>query len=159
MSTVSDPEGRPTVIDLVPPALRKALVPVGRLDFQSEGLLLLTNDGEFAQRSPHPRYGCAKTYEVEGQGHARRGATSNACAAACPRGPAYAPADVPRRPGAPPARPRDRQHLVGGASSPRGGRARSATCSSASAIRSRSCTGWRSARLRDPDLPSAPSAS
>lgn len=69
MSTVSDPEGRPTVIDLVPPALRKALVPVGRLDFNSEGLLVLTDDGEFAQRVAHPRYGSVKTYEVKVKGH------------------------------------------------------------------------------------------
>ncbi|HXT51180.1 MAG TPA: pseudouridine synthase, partial [Thermoanaerobaculia bacterium] len=68
VSTVSDPEGRPTVLDLVPPGLRKALVPVGRLDFQSEGLLLLTTDGEWAQRIAHPRYGCAKTYEVKVKG-------------------------------------------------------------------------------------------
>jgi pseudouridine synthase len=68
VSTVSDPERRPTVLDLVPPALRKALVPVGRLDFQSEGLLLLTTDGEWAQRIAHPRYGCAKTYEVKVKG-------------------------------------------------------------------------------------------
>jgi 23S rRNA pseudouridine2605 synthase len=68
VSTVSDPEHRPTVLDLVPPALRKALVPVGRLDFQSEGLLLLTTDGEWAQRIAHPRYGCAKTYEVKVKG-------------------------------------------------------------------------------------------
>lgn len=68
VSTVSDPERRPTVLDLVPPALRKALVPVGRLDFQSEGLLLLTTDGEWAQRISHPRYGCAKTYEAKVKG-------------------------------------------------------------------------------------------
>jgi len=68
MSTVSDPEGRPTVIDLVPPALRKALVPVGRLDFLTEGLLLLTDDGDLAQRVAHPRYGCAKVYEAKVEG-------------------------------------------------------------------------------------------
>ncbi|HSL85235.1 MAG TPA: pseudouridine synthase, partial [Thermoanaerobaculia bacterium] len=44
---------------------RKALVPVGRLDFQTEGLLLLTDDGDFAQRVAHPRYGCTKVYEVK----------------------------------------------------------------------------------------------
>lgn len=68
MSTLSDPEGRPTVIDLVPPGMRKALVPVGRLDFHTEGLLLLTDDGELAQRIAHPRYGGTKTYEVKVKG-------------------------------------------------------------------------------------------
>jgi 23S rRNA pseudouridine2605 synthase len=68
MSTLSDPEGRPTVLDLVPPGMRKALVPVGRLDFMTEGLLLLTDDGDFAQRIAHPRYGSIKTYEVKVSG-------------------------------------------------------------------------------------------
>ncbi len=68
MSTVEDPEGRPTVMDLVPRPLRKGLFPVGRLDFQTTGLLLLTNDGDFAQRVSHPRYGCTKTYEVKVKG-------------------------------------------------------------------------------------------
>ncbi|MFY9821346.1 MAG: pseudouridine synthase, partial [Thermoanaerobaculia bacterium] len=68
MSTVADPEGRRTVIDFVPPGMRKALVPVGRLDFNTEGLLLLTDDGEFAQRVAHPRYGSVKTYEVKVKG-------------------------------------------------------------------------------------------
>ena len=76
MSTISDPEGRPTVIDLVPPAMRKALVPVGRLDFHTEGLLLLTDDGEFAQRMAHPRYGSIKTYEVKVKGTAQRATSS-----------------------------------------------------------------------------------
>lgn len=65
MSTRHDPEGRPTVLDLVPETYRKALVPVGRLDFQTEGLLLLTDDGDFAHRIAHPRYGCTKVYEVK----------------------------------------------------------------------------------------------
>jgi 23S rRNA pseudouridine2605 synthase len=68
LSTVSDPAGRPTVIDLVPPALRRALVPVGRLDFQTEGLLLLTDDGDLAQQVAHPSFGCWKTYEVKVRG-------------------------------------------------------------------------------------------
>ncbi|HSN86613.1 MAG TPA: pseudouridine synthase [Thermoanaerobaculia bacterium] len=71
MSTVSDPEGRPTVMDFVPPILRKALVPVGRLDFNTEGLILLTDDGDFAQRIAHPRYGSTKTYEVKVRGTPR----------------------------------------------------------------------------------------
>jgi 23S rRNA pseudouridine2605 synthase len=68
VTTVSDPEGRPTVMDLVPPQFRRALVPVGRLDFQTEGLLLLTDDGEFALRLSHPRYGSKKTYAVKVKG-------------------------------------------------------------------------------------------
>jgi 23S rRNA pseudouridine2605 synthase len=68
MSTLSDPEGRKTVLEFVPPTMRKALVPVGRLDYNTEGLLLLTDDGEFAQRIAHPRYGSTKTYEVKVKG-------------------------------------------------------------------------------------------
>ncbi len=72
LTAVSDSAGRPTVVDLVPPALRTALVPVGRLDFQTEGLLLLTDDGDLAQRLSHPRYGCHKTYEVKVKGSPER---------------------------------------------------------------------------------------
>jgi 23S rRNA pseudouridine2605 synthase len=66
VSTTSDPWGRPTVLDLVPRIGR--LYPVGRLDADSEGLLLMTNDGELANRLMHPRYGCEKEYRalVEG---------------------------------------------------------------------------------------------
>jgi 23S rRNA pseudouridine2605 synthase len=68
MSTVADPQERKTVMDFVPPTLRKALVPVGRLDFESEGLILLTDDGDFAQHVAHPRYGGSKTYDVKVKG-------------------------------------------------------------------------------------------
>jgi 23S rRNA pseudouridine2605 synthase len=68
LTAVSDEAGRPTVLELVPQPMRKALIPVGRLDYQTEGLLLLTDDGEFAQRISHPRYGCHKTYEVKVKG-------------------------------------------------------------------------------------------
>jgi 23S rRNA pseudouridine2605 synthase len=68
VSTVRDPEGRPTVLDLLPARLHRALFPIGRLDFDSEGLLLLTTDGEFAQRVAHPRFGCTKVYEVKVKG-------------------------------------------------------------------------------------------
>jgi 23S rRNA pseudouridine2605 synthase len=68
LTAIEDTAGRPTVVELVPPQLRRALVPVGRLDFQTEGLLLLTDDGDFAQRIAHPRYGCHKTYEVKVHG-------------------------------------------------------------------------------------------
>jgi 23S rRNA pseudouridine2605 synthase len=62
VSTHYDPTGRPRVVDLVPD--RQRLFPVGRLDLSSEGLMLLTNDGELAQLLTHPRYGIAKTYHV-----------------------------------------------------------------------------------------------
>ncbi len=60
LSTTSDPYGRPTVVDLVPVGRR--LFPVGRLDADSEGLMLLTDDGEVAERLTHPRYGHRKEY-------------------------------------------------------------------------------------------------
>ena len=63
--TVHDPQGRPTVLDCLPNTARRVrLYPVGRLDYFSEGLLLLTNDGALAQRLAHPRYHLPKTYEV-----------------------------------------------------------------------------------------------
>lgn len=68
LTTHSDPKGRPTVFDLIPARWHKGLVAVGRLDFHSEGLLLLTTDGELAQRVSHPRYGGKKTYAVKVRG-------------------------------------------------------------------------------------------
>ena len=66
VSTASDPEGRPTVVELVPETPR--VFPVGRLDYDTEGLLLLTNDGDLTQLLTHPSFGVVKTYlaEVEG---------------------------------------------------------------------------------------------
>jgi 23S rRNA pseudouridine2605 synthase len=63
VSTKSDPHARDTIFDLVPPKFNR-LSNVGRLDAQSEGLILLTNDGELAQRLTHPRYKIDKEYEV-----------------------------------------------------------------------------------------------
>ncbi len=75
VTTRSDPEGRPTVLDLVAPRHRsKALAPVGRLDFNTEGLLLLTDDGELAHRVAHPRFGCLKTYRVKVRGRPQEAA-------------------------------------------------------------------------------------
>jgi len=63
VTTHRDPSGRPRVIDLVPSG-RERLFPVGRLDLHSEGLILVTNDGELANRLTHPRYEVGKTYRV-----------------------------------------------------------------------------------------------
>lgn len=67
MTTVNDPDGRPTVVDMVK-GVKERVFPVGRLDFQSEGLLLLTNDGELAYRVSHPKHGSVKTYHVKVRG-------------------------------------------------------------------------------------------
>jgi 23S rRNA pseudouridine2605 synthase len=71
VSTRRDPQGRRTVYDLLPPAHRR-LFHVGRLDLDSEGLLLLTNEGEAAHRLLHPRYGVERVYEVEVDGRPAR---------------------------------------------------------------------------------------
>ena len=67
ITTADDPQGRPTGVDLVPAEPR--VFPVGRLDLDTEGLLLLTNDGELGHRLTHPSYGVEKEYlaEVEGE--------------------------------------------------------------------------------------------
>ncbi len=68
VTTLKDPQGRPIVTDLVKD-LGVRLFPVGRLDANTEGLLLLTNDGDLAQRLAHPRHKIAKTYLVKARGH------------------------------------------------------------------------------------------
>jgi pseudouridine synthase len=71
VSTCYDPQGRPTVLTLLPPQLREdeGIHPVGRLDIDSSGALLLTNDGELTFRLTHPRHRINKTYAVWVQGH------------------------------------------------------------------------------------------
>lgn len=64
----SDPQGRPTVMDMIPGRYRKAVVPAGRLDYDSEGLVVLTSDGDLVLKITHPRYGCKKIYEVKVKG-------------------------------------------------------------------------------------------
>ena len=68
--SVKDPFGRPTVLDLLK-HLPARVYPVGRLDLDTEGALLLTNDGELAHRLMHPRYGVTKVYEVRVEGEPR----------------------------------------------------------------------------------------
>jgi len=66
--TSRDPAGRPRVVDLLPPDAPRAYC-VGRLDMSSEGLILVTNDGELANGLTHPRHGVAKIYHVQVAGH------------------------------------------------------------------------------------------
>lgn len=70
ITTTRDPDGRPNVLQLVPPALRskERLFPVGRLDADSTGLLLLTNDGDLAYQLTHPKFGIIKEYRVTTSG-------------------------------------------------------------------------------------------
>lgn len=72
VTTARDPHGRPTVVGLVDVGRR--VVPVGRLDADTTGALLLTNDGPLAHRLMHPRYGVEKVYEVEVEGEPSEGA-------------------------------------------------------------------------------------
>lgn len=67
VTTRSDPQGRPTVMDLIK-QVREYVYPVGRLDYDSEGLLLLTNDGDLAARLTHPRHEVERIYEARVKG-------------------------------------------------------------------------------------------
>jgi 23S rRNA pseudouridine2605 synthase len=73
VTTASDPHGRPTVVELVE-EIPERVVPVGRLDADTTGALLLTNDGPLAHRLAHPRYGVEKVYEVDVEGEPDDGA-------------------------------------------------------------------------------------
>lgn len=72
VTTADDPQGRPTVVELVPREPR--VFPVGRLDVDTEGLLLLTNDGDLAHRLTHPSFGVEKEYLAQVEGQPSRGA-------------------------------------------------------------------------------------
>ena len=71
ITTADDPQGRPTVLELVPDEPR--VFPVGRLDLDTEGLLLLTNDGDLAHRLTHPSFGVEKEYIAHVEGEPTRG--------------------------------------------------------------------------------------
>lgn len=116
MSTLSDPEGRQTVMDFVPPQFHKALVPVGRLDYNTEGLILLTDDGEFAQKVAHPRYGSVKTYEVKVKGRPSEAALDRLRAGITLEGKKTAPARITPR-SSPVAHRRKRDDDEGGENS------------------------------------------
>lgn len=67
LTTLSDPEGRPTIMPYLE-KIKTRVYPVGRLDYYTEGLLLLSNDGDFVQRLTHPSFGVVKTYQVKVKG-------------------------------------------------------------------------------------------
>jgi pseudouridine synthase len=68
MTTLSDPQGRPVILDLLPRRGLPRLFPVGRLDYQTEGLLLLTNDGALAHALMHPSFGVKREYRAKVRG-------------------------------------------------------------------------------------------
>jgi 23S rRNA pseudouridine2605 synthase len=72
VTTCDDPEERTTVIDLIGSTVKERIFPVGRLDFHSEGLIVLTNDGDLAARLTHPRYGVVREYMVKIRGDLSR---------------------------------------------------------------------------------------
>ena len=132
MTTRKDPEGRPTVLDLLPD-VREYIYPVGRLDYDSEGLLLLTNDGDLAARLLHP------SHEVEREYHARvRGVPDESSARApAPRRRHRRPSHRARRSCASsiPGSARARTSRCCRLRCTRAGRGRSATCARPSATR------------------------
>lgn len=65
MCTTDDPEGRETIFDVIKKGIKERVWPVGRLDYHSEGLIILTNDGELTLRLTHPKYKVEKVYEVK----------------------------------------------------------------------------------------------
>jgi len=83
--TRDDPEKRPTILDLLPRDWQH-LFPVGRLDYASEGLIFLTNDGEFCLRLTHPRFGVRKTYEATVRGRAEPAVVEQALRGVIERG-------------------------------------------------------------------------
>lgn len=93
--TLKDPFGRPTVRELLPPSMGR-IFPVGRLDFASEGLLLLTNDGDLAYRLMHPKFGVKKVYIARVRGNPDRRALQKLAGGVLIEGKKTAPARVTR---------------------------------------------------------------
>src|SRR5687767_993738 len=139
VTTVSDPRGRPTVSDLVR-AVGARLYPVGRLDWDVEGVLLMTNDGDLTHRLLHPRYGLPRVYEAE-----VRGAV-----------PPWRTARPRRRPWSscvPWVPPR-----LSASRSPRAASTRSSATARPSGTRSTACGAWRSVPSRSATSRVAPTA-
>lgn len=95
VTTHADPQGRPTVFDDLPPTLGR-VISVGRLDLNSEGLLLLTNSGELARQLEHPTTGLPRTYDVRAYGDWHRGLEQDLAQGVTIDGVHYAPIHVER---------------------------------------------------------------
>jgi pseudouridine synthase len=102
VTTRSDPEGRPTVLDLLP-RVREYVYPVGRLDYDSEGLLILTNDGDLAAHLMHPRHEVERVYEARVRGVPDPTALARLARGIVLEGRRTAPAKVRRLGASPPA--------------------------------------------------------
>lgn len=94
LTTVTDPERRRTVMEILPPSLPPHVFPIGRLDRDTEGLLLFTNDGEFAHRMAHPRFEIEKEYQALVRGAPERAAIEELRTGVVIEGKRTAPADV-----------------------------------------------------------------
>jgi 23S rRNA pseudouridine2605 synthase len=99
MTTCDDPEERTTVIDLVSREVRERVFPVGRLDYHSEGLIILTNDGDFASKVSHPRYGVVREYLVKVRGDLDGAAVNRVMAGTVVEGRLVKPAQLRRESG------------------------------------------------------------
>ena len=102
LTTVTDPQGRRTVMELLPDGLPPHVFPIGRLDRDTEGLLIFTNDGEFAHRLAHPRYEIDKEYLALVDGISNAAALDELRAGVAHRGQAHGAGD--RRRDDPPRR-------------------------------------------------------
>ena len=99
MTTCDDPEERTTVIDMVRSEVRERVFPVGRLDYHSEGLIILTNDGDLAARVSHPRYGVVREYLVKIRGDLDGAAVNRLMAGTVVEGRLVKPVQVRRESG------------------------------------------------------------
>ena len=129
VTTARDPQRRPTVVDLVRHDAR--VVPVGRLDADTTGALLLTNDGPLAHRLAHPRYGVEKVYEVDVEGDPNEEQLRQLREGVAAR----------RRPDGAGARTAARPEPARARRSTRAASIRSSGCAPRSGCRSRACTG------------------
>jgi 23S rRNA pseudouridine2605 synthase len=93
VTTLSDPQGRPTIVKFLPPHA-VGVKPVGRLDKDTDGVILLTNDGALAARLTHPRYGVEKEYEATVRGQVSDNDVERLAKGVCIKGGKTAPAQV-----------------------------------------------------------------